>query len=160
MRAGELFATGAGIRSLIVIFVRCCECALQVFARAGAGIDEATIAQRAPGCEVKLAALTLRIWCEEPTDIRAFVPIETQPVQVFIHGVYKVRLAALEVEVFVAKDETAVGGSGTLVRDPECARVSQMEVAGRRGGKSSAIRECHDRLQMSRLRNTRSASVS
>ena len=70
---------------------------------------------------------------------RALVPVEAQPVQVFIHGVNKFRTAALVVQVFIAEDKFAVRGAGTLPRHPEGARVSQVQVSGRRRRKPPAI---------------------
>ena len=50
------------------------------------------------------------------------------------------RFATVAVEVFVAQDQGPAGGSGALLRRPECAGVTEMQVARGRGGDASAVR--------------------
>src|SRR5436305_11521271 len=92
---------------------------LQIFARTGTWIDQSAVAQLAPSVQIKAAAFALRVRPKTASThaalkIKAFVPIQTQPAQVFIHGADELRLASLIVEVFIAEDEFAVCGAGAL----------------------------------------------
>src|SRR5689334_10393109 len=104
--------------------MRCLQGLFQVFARAGAGIDATGIAQTPPAFQVKTAALALRIRSKRAAYVRAFVPFETKPAQVFKHCLNKLRLASLKVEVFIAKDQLASGSAGAPVCDPEGPRMA------------------------------------
>ena len=137
------------------------QCSLQIFPRTGTRIDQSAVAQFAPCVEIKTAAFALRIrpkvaeftscrddasvaahssFANTTSKIKVFIPIQPQPVQVFIHGADELRLASLIVEVFIAEDEFAMCGACALPRHPEGARVSQMEIAGGRRRKPPAIR--------------------
>ena len=61
-------------------------------------------------------------------------PGEAEPAEVFEHGGDEIEAEADGVEVVVAEEEFAVGGSGALGGEPEGAGVAEVEVArGRRG---------------------------
>src|SRR6478752_6974709 len=90
---------------------------VQIFAGKGTGVYEAAVAQLAPCVEIKAAALALRVRpkvaeANAALESEAFVPIQAQPTQVFIHGADELRLASLVVQVFIAADEVAVRGAG------------------------------------------------
>src|SRR5260221_13170536 len=72
-------------------------------------------------------------------EVRAFVPIQAQPAEVFIHGADEFRLASLVVQVFIAEDKASASGTGTPPRYPESPGMSQMQVAGGRWRKPPAI---------------------
>jgi hypothetical protein len=63
-------------------------------------------------------------------DIRALLPPDAEPAQVFEHGGGKFRLRALRVQVFVAHYEYAPGLQGTLVSHPKGLRVAKVQEAG------------------------------
>src|ERR1700736_5397469 len=52
--------------------------------------------------------------------------------QIFDHGVIKVWLRAVWIEILVAQEQSPSGGPCALLRDPECAGVAQVHIAGRR----------------------------
>src|ERR1051326_4239614 len=115
------------------------ERALQVFARAGAGVDQAAITQFLPRRQIDAAALALRVRREGPAHARPLIPVESKPAQIFIHGAHEFRPAALIVEVFIAEDERAGGVARALPGDPESAGVAKMEVSRGRGSETAAI---------------------
>src|SRR5215467_1763611 len=100
-------------------FMRRGQGALQVFARAGAGIDKAAVAQPAPGFQIKIAPTALVVWAEGAADVWTFVPVEPQPAQIVEHCSNKFLPAALEVEILIAEDELAAGGPGSPPGRPE-----------------------------------------
>ena len=112
---------------------------MDVLARAGAGIDVAGGAELVQGVEMKLATFGLIVGSERAAAIRAFLPVETEPFEVFIHGRVKFRAATGDVEVFVAQDKDAVLSACALLGDPERARVAEMQIAGGRRGDPPAV---------------------
>src|SRR5262249_20327237 len=67
-------AAGAGIAKLIITLVRSFERALQIFARTGARIDEAAVAQFAPRVEIEIAPLALCVRTKSSAGIGPFLP--------------------------------------------------------------------------------------
>jgi hypothetical protein len=61
---------------------------------------------------------------ERPAAIRPFLPFEAKPFQVFEHGADKLQLEALGIQVLISQHEHAAAGPGTLLRNPERARVA------------------------------------
>jgi hypothetical protein len=72
-------------------------------------------------------------------EIEAFVPIQTEPAQVFIHGTDELQLTTLVIKIFIAEDELTLSSSGALPRYPKGACMAQVEKSGRRRGKPPAI---------------------
>jgi hypothetical protein len=109
-----------------------------------AGIEASGGEKLSPGGEVVVAALALRVGSERTaragtqigSEVRAFLPADAEPAQVFDHGDGVVGAGAVRVEVFVAKDERAAGLERAEIRGEEGARVSEMEQAG--GGRRDA----------------------
>jgi hypothetical protein len=136
---------GRALRALPIyvsvhLFMRRFECVFQVFAAAGAWINEAPIAETTPCFEVEVMTLALGVRSERPAYVRTFVPIDAQPAQVFIHGVDEFRPGTLLVKIFVAKNELSSGGECAPVSDPEGTRVPEVKVSGRRRSQPSTIR--------------------
>jgi len=102
-----------------------------VAARAGAWEDEAGGVEAGEGGAVKEKALALG-------DDGA-VPSQAEPGQVFLKSGDEFGTATGGVEVVVAQEERAAGGSGALVSEPERARVAEVKVAGGGRRKASAI---------------------
>ena len=93
-----------------------------VAARTRAGEDESGGVEAGECGAVEREALALR---EEGA-----VPADAEPVEIFLESGDELGPAAGGVEVVVAEDERAVRGAGALVGDPECARVTEVKVAG------------------------------
>jgi hypothetical protein len=70
--------------------------------------------------------LVLAIRSEGSAGIRSFLPSEAEPTQVFDHGVIKVRLGSIGIEIFVAQNQSSLGGERAQVRDPEGAGMAQV----------------------------------
>lgn len=143
--AGELgflqVAASAWVNGFVVVIgVRGADSGLEVFARAGAGIHEASLFQSGDGVAVERVALALIVGCERAADVRAFLPIEAEPAEVFEHGGDELHFAAGVVDVFVAEDEDAAVGPGAFQHGPESSRVAEMEIAGWRRGNPAAVR--------------------
>ena len=62
-------------------------------------------------------------------DVRAFLPVKTEPAQVLEHGLDELRFAARAVEVFIAQDQRATGCLCALLCDPERASVTEVKIA-------------------------------
>ncbi len=120
-------------------FVRCGGGGEDVFAGAGAGVNQAGIAQLLERAFVDKASFTLVVGCEGAAAIGTFLPLEAEPAQVLEHGGDELRLASREVQVFVAQDQAASSGLCALLRDPECARVAEVQVAGRGRREAAAV---------------------
>lgn len=116
---------------------------LEVFAGAGAGVDVAGGDEGSPGVEVEVAAPALGVGAVRASCggmvayAWSFRPLEAEPAEVFEHGVDVLGFAAVGVEVFIAEDERAVVGLGSLGGDGEGAGVAGVEVAGG-GGRDAA----------------------
>ena len=82
-------------------------------------------------------ALSVRTDCA--TAVGSFLPLKTEPAQVFGHRLDKFLLAARAVEVFVAQHERAADFLRALLGNPKSARVTEMQITGRRGGETAAI---------------------
>jgi hypothetical protein len=69
-----------------------------------------------------------------PAAVGAFLPFDAQPPQVFQHGCRKFGAAAVEIKVFVAKNESTVRLPRAFSRDQKSARMSKMQISswGRR----------------------------
>jgi len=113
--------------------------AQDILARTGAGVNKPAGAQFLESCAVKFDTLTLVIRSERTTAVRAFLPLETEPAQIFEHRGNKLRFAAIPVEVFVAQDQTAVRGQGALLGNPESASMSKVQQARGRWGEAAAV---------------------
>jgi len=121
-------AAGSGIDSFIV--VRSLHGLRQVLTRTAARVKPACGKQPAPGIAVKGVSLTLPVWSARTAHIWSLLPVETEPTQVLQHGIAKVRPRPLMVEIFVAENQFAADGKGTLLREPESASVAQVQVSG------------------------------
>ena len=118
---------------------------LDVFARTGAGINEAAqvkLLERRPVERKAFALLVGRKWA---THVRSFLPVESKPVEVFEHGADELRLGARGVEILVAQDECAPVFARTFLGGPESQCVAEMEEARGRGREASAIGDAGDR---------------
>ncbi len=87
---------------------------------------------------IDLPLVALAIGRIRTADVGAFVPIETEPLDIFDELGFIARFAALEVGVFNAEDE----GSALLAREEPVeergARVADVNLSGGRGGKANS----------------------
>ena len=97
----------------------------------GARIDKTPVAKPAPCFEVELPALALVI--------RAFLPLDSKPSQVFNGRLRIVRLASMGIEIFNPKNRNSSGLGGPLVGRQKSRRMSQMEMTRRRRSNPAAI---------------------
>jgi hypothetical protein len=82
----------------------------------------------------------LRVRRMRPAAIRPFVPLNTQPAQVFEHSRNKFWTAAIGIEVFVAKYKNAARFPRPFRRNQKGTRVAEVENSRRRRRNPSAIR--------------------
>ena len=135
----ELLAAGSWIHRLILALVRRRQRPPHVRPRASAGINEPA-GQKSSHCgQVELAPLALVVWPERPATIRPFLPFKAEPFQVFEHGADKLQLEARGIQVLIAQHEHAAAGLGALLRNPERARVAEVQVTCRRRREAAAI---------------------
>jgi len=78
------------------------EGAEDVLARADARINEPAGAKLVECDKVIFPSFTLRVRTEGATAVRAFLPVETEPGEVFKHRRNELRFAAGAIEVFVS----------------------------------------------------------
>ena len=90
-----------------------------VLARAGAGIDETAGAEFLQRRGVERPAFTLGIGGARAAAIRPFLPLKTEPSQVFDHGVHEFQLEARGIQVFDSQLHPAgllIPGTTAVVR--------------------------------------------
>ena len=61
-------------------------------------------------------------------------PVKADPAAVFHGGLGVFRFATVRIQILIAIQQRATGGSGTLLGDPERTGVAQVQIAGGRGG--------------------------
>src|SRR6266496_3498313 len=124
----------------LVIRIVGCSCRMcQLLARACARIDESAVAQDPPRLRVDFSPLTLRVRGMRPTAVGAFVPLQSQPAQVFIHCGDVLRPASVWIKVFIAEDERTAGALCPLCGNQESARVAEVKIAGGRRSETPTI---------------------
>ena len=121
-------------------FVRRAGGLLDIAARTGAGINGAGGAQLLESGEVVRAALALPVGRDRAAEIRAFLPDQAEPVQIFDHRGGEVRLRPGLVKVLVAQHEHAAGRARALLRLPERPRMAEMQIPGGGRRQPPAIR--------------------
>src|SRR5262249_48664237 len=117
----------ARINRLIVPIVRSPGSQSHVLARASTRINKSQVPQLLPGLEIKIPSLTLRIRPERPAAIRALLPTNPEPPQVFKHRVDKFGPAPLLIQVFIAQDQSTSALGRPLPRKPKRTRVPGVE---------------------------------
>src|SRR5581483_10347164 len=140
-KIGSIFAcaTATGIERLIVGTVGRRNGLRNIFPRAGAGIDRIHVAQLAPGIQVKVSSLALRIRRGRASEVGSFGPSNSKPMQIFEHGLLIFGATPLPIQVLTAQDEASDRRTGSFEGYPECSGVPHMQVARGRGCESSAI---------------------
>jgi len=100
--------------------------ACHVLARFVAGVNIVCILQLLPSAEKSSVALALAVGPSLAAHVGAFVPVATEPAEVFDRTVGELGLAALRVEVFVAVNELAARFSRALHSNPKSTRMSEV----------------------------------
>ena len=86
-----------------------------------------------------LATLALSVGSKRTANIGAFLPVDSQPAQVFDHRQGVVGARALWIKVLIPEHEYTAALSCAFICDPEGPPVSRVQIAGRRGSQSSAV---------------------
>jgi len=115
------------------------------FDRAFVFVGEAARQQRFDAALVIFLPLTLEIGAEIAfaraggvAGERAFVPVEPEPAQAVEDDVHGLLRIARGVGILDAEDERAAGVAGIKPVEQRGARATDVQVAGRRGGKANA----------------------
>ena len=119
--------------------MRCLRCQRKVLAGAGAGINASALYQRAPCFEVERTPLALFVRDEGTTNVRTFLPVDAEPMEVFQHSLSELGARALRVEVFVSEDEYAASIASTFEGDPERPSVTEVKQARGRGSDPATV---------------------
>ncbi len=129
----------ARINEFVVGGVRRARGRLNVFPRTGAGIDVARVTESLESGQVQMRAFGLIVGTKRAAAIGAFLPLEAEPFEVFVHGGHEFQTATGGIEVFVAQNENAVLGAGVFLGSPKRSRVPEVKIAGGRGSNPAAI---------------------
>jgi hypothetical protein len=101
-----------------------------IASRTGARVDGAGLEECPKDLPVQTETFALVIAGGGAPDIRALVPSQAEPLQIFKHRLHELRFAACAIEIFVAEDEGAPVLQGALLGNPERACVSEVKVTG------------------------------
>ena len=112
--------------------------ALQPLPRAKTVVSMARLNQLASMILINLLTLRLLVRSVRPSDVGAFIPLQSEPVQAVDQFFLRIGIIAFAVGVLDAQDELAAG----LARQEEIiesgAPAAQMSAAGRRGREPGA----------------------
>lgn len=92
-----------------------------------------------PGLNVILSTLALRIRAKGAAAVGSFLPLQTEPVQIFDEFTEEACFRALGIEILISQDQDTLVLSGARVRPPERAGVAQMKATGGRRGEAAAV---------------------
>ena len=87
-----------------------------------------------------MKAFALIVGRKGTTAVRTFIPLEAKPFQIINHGAHELGPGAHAIEIFVAQHQHTIVFARALLRRPERASVSEMQMGGGRGGQAPAIR--------------------
>ena len=110
-----------------------------ILPRTSAGINQAAVAQLPPGCEIVLSPLALRIRAVRPSAVGTLNPADPQPAQILDHGLDKLRTASLRIQILIAQNQSPSARGRPLRRNPERARMAEMQQSSRRRCQPPAI---------------------
>src|SRR6266566_535887 len=98
----------------------------------GAWVNKVTDAQFFPDLQVTRTPLALNIRGKRSADIRSFIPVQPEPVQILDHRVGKFSAATIAIQIFDPQKQLATGFPCTFLRPPERHRVTDVQKTGRR----------------------------
>src|SRR6202050_3341758 len=115
----------------------------ELFARAGAGIENPALREWPPGFQIEITAAALFVGRKRAADIRALLPADAEPTKILQHGFGEFRPRTLRIEIFVAQNQRPHRVTRSQVSLPEGARVTNVQKAcgGRRD--ASAVSRMH-----------------
>ncbi len=87
---------------------------------------------------INFNSVGLAIGAKGSADVRAFVPVESKPLQVGNQLIFKARLAAFDIGIFYAKNHGAAMMTGEEPVKQRGAGVADVEMSGGRRGESHA----------------------
>ena len=120
-------------------FMRRAQRRCQIFPRTPARIDKSALNQLSPRSQVVVVSQALRIGTTRTADIRPFIPIDSEPVQVLVSRFDILAPAAVGIKVLHAHHKDAVSLARPLPRCIESTCVSRMQKSRRRRSKPPAI---------------------
>ena len=126
-RGFSLGSTGSRIERFIVGGVRSAGGLLNVPAGTGTGKKQARSLEPLEDVSVIFRAFALRVRTEWPTDIRALVPTNSQPVEVFQEARDEFRAGPIPIEIVIAEDQRTFRRTGPLGCGPEGSGVAQVQ---------------------------------
>ena len=132
-------SAGAGIHWFIISRMRRLQCAQHILPGTSAWINQPRCSQSLELSPVNFNPLALIIRRVRATNIRPFIPIATEPFQIFNKRGHKFRPRAGTIQILVAQNQRPARRTGALPRDPERARMAEMQKPRRRRRKPSAI---------------------
>src|SRR5690242_11254810 len=80
--------------------------------------------------------------------VRSFLPVQAKPSKVLNHRSYEFWFGPAAVEIFVPKDKLATLASRTLLGDPKCAGMTNVQKARGRWGQAPAVWQVYCRIRM------------
>src|SRR5437667_12892934 len=92
---------------------------------------------------VKFRALALQIRPKIASDVRAFAPVQAEPLQPFVNGGHCFLGVALDVGVFDAEHEFSAMVPRKKPIEERSARPADVQMASRRGGETNADFRAH-----------------
>src|SRR5579863_3628349 len=104
-----------------------------------AGIEKAAVEEPLPGDAIEVVAPALRVRSKRAAYVRAFVPGDSEPAQIFERGFGIGCAATLRIEIFHTQDERAVGVASAGKGGPEGACVPDVQVAGGRRREAASV---------------------
>ncbi len=75
--------------------------------------------------------MALLVGCIRAADVRAFLPLDPEPLHICNGGLKEFRFRSLRVKVFDPENERTVGFDRSLAGDPESGRMAEVEQTGR-----------------------------
>ena len=139
-RHSPWWPAGPGIQRIVVSLIRSSRRERHVASRAPAGIDHPLIEQRPPCLQIPSPARALHIRSKRASAVEPFIPLDPEPAQIVDHGLHELGPATLRIQIFISQNELSATLFCPLRRDPERARVTDMQQAGGRRRKPSTIR--------------------
>ena len=90
----------------------------------------------------------LAIWSIWPAHIGAFVPVQTEPLEIGDELIFKTSFAAFDVGVFDPQDDGATMAAGEEPIEQSSTRIAHMKLAGRRRSKTNSHGGCWGHVKM------------
>ena len=134
-----VFPAGSRINRFFIARVRSRKRPQNFLPRAFTGIHRTPLLQREENRSVKFQPQTLCIRCERPVCVWTFVPLETEPPQIIIHPLHKLRFASAEIEILDAQNQGPALLSCTDLRLPKGSGMAEMQIAGGRRSDAATI---------------------